>query len=94
MQIADHTFLVTGGGSGLGAACVRRFVAGGGRVVIADVQKAAGEALASELGAKAASNRPYASSAACTVWSTVRGLPWQNGPLERKARTGWNRSPA
>src|ERR1700733_6048593 len=53
MQIADHTFLVTGGGSGLGAACARRFVAGGGRVVIADVQKAAGEALAAELGAKA-----------------------------------------
>jgi NAD(P)-dependent dehydrogenase (short-subunit alcohol dehydrogenase family) len=53
MQIADHTFLVTGGGSGLGAACARRFVAGGGRVVIADVQKAAGEALATELGTKA-----------------------------------------
>src|SRR5580698_5915283 len=53
MQIADHTFLVTGGGSGLGAACARRFVAGGGRVVIADVQKAAGEVLANELGTKA-----------------------------------------
>jgi NAD(P)-dependent dehydrogenase (short-subunit alcohol dehydrogenase family) len=53
MQIADHAFLVTGGGSGLGAACARRFIAGGGRVVIADVQKAAGEALASELGSKA-----------------------------------------
>jgi NAD(P)-dependent dehydrogenase (short-subunit alcohol dehydrogenase family) len=53
MKIADHTFLVTGGGSGLGAACAKRFVSGGGRVVIADVQKAAGEALAAELGAKA-----------------------------------------
>jgi len=53
MKIADHTFLVTGGGSGLGAACARRFVADGGRVVIADVQKPAGEALAAELGAKA-----------------------------------------
>jgi len=53
MKIANHTFLVTGGGSGLGAACARRFVAGDGRVVIADVQKAAGEALAAELGAKA-----------------------------------------
>jgi NAD(P)-dependent dehydrogenase (short-subunit alcohol dehydrogenase family) len=52
MQIADHTFLVTGGGSGLGAACARKFVAGGGRVVIADVQKAAGESLAKELGGK------------------------------------------
>ncbi len=53
MRIADHTFLVTGGGSGLGAACAKRFAAGGGRVVIADVQKQAGEALAAELGSKA-----------------------------------------
>jgi NAD(P)-dependent dehydrogenase (short-subunit alcohol dehydrogenase family) len=53
MQIAEHTFVVTGGGSGLGAACARRFAAGGGRVIVADVQKAAGESLASELGAKA-----------------------------------------
>jgi NAD(P)-dependent dehydrogenase (short-subunit alcohol dehydrogenase family) len=53
MKIANHTFLITGGGSGLGAACAKRFVAGDGRVVIADVQKAAGEALAAELGAKA-----------------------------------------
>ncbi len=50
MKITDSTFLVTGGGSGLGAACVRRFVAGGGRAVIADVQKGPSEALAAELG--------------------------------------------
>jgi NAD(P)-dependent dehydrogenase (short-subunit alcohol dehydrogenase family) len=50
MQIHDRTFLVTGGGSGLGAACARRLAARGGRVVIADVQKDVGAALASELG--------------------------------------------
>jgi NAD(P)-dependent dehydrogenase (short-subunit alcohol dehydrogenase family) len=50
MQIKDRAFLVTGGGSGLGAACVRRLLARGGRVVIADVQKEVGAALAKELG--------------------------------------------
>ena len=53
MQLAGHTFLVTGGASGLGAACVRRFVKGGAKVVIADVNAAAGEALANELGTAA-----------------------------------------
>lgn len=50
MQIADHVFIVTGGGSGLGAATARMVVSAGGRVVIADVNRAAGEALAQELG--------------------------------------------
>ena len=53
MQLADHTFLVTGGSSGLGAACARRFVDQGARVVLADVNAPAGEALAAELGAQA-----------------------------------------
>jgi NAD(P)-dependent dehydrogenase (short-subunit alcohol dehydrogenase family) len=50
MQIQDRTFLVSGGGSGLGAACVRMLAAVGGRVVIADLNRAAGDALAAELG--------------------------------------------
>jgi NAD(P)-dependent dehydrogenase (short-subunit alcohol dehydrogenase family) len=50
MQIKDRAFLVTGGGSGLGAACVRRLLARGGRAVIADVQKEVGMSLAKELG--------------------------------------------
>ena len=54
MQIQGQTFLVTGGSSGLGAACVRRLVGQGGNVVIVDVQKEAGEALAAELGSSAA----------------------------------------
>jgi len=53
MKIDGTTFFVTGGGSGLGAACARHFAAGGGRVLIADVQEEAGKALASELGKSA-----------------------------------------
>ncbi len=48
MQLAQHTFLITGGASGLGAACVRRFAGQGAQVVIADLNVAAGEALAAE----------------------------------------------
>ena len=50
MQIKNSTFLVTGGGSGLGAATVEMVVASGGNAVIADVNRAAGEALATKLG--------------------------------------------
>lgn len=50
MQIEGKTFLITGGGSGLGAATAERLVTGGGRVVIADVNPAAGEAVAAALG--------------------------------------------
>src|SRR3954452_21803010 len=50
MQIPQQTFLVSGGASGLGAACVRLLANSGGNVVIADLNRAAGEALAAELG--------------------------------------------
>lgn len=53
MQIQGQTFIVTGGSSGLGAACVRRLAGLGANVVIVDVQTAAGEALAAELGPQA-----------------------------------------
>ena len=51
MQIDGSTFIVTGGASGLGAATTRMLVASGAHVVIADVNRPAGEALAAELGA-------------------------------------------
>ncbi len=50
MDIRGKTFLVTGGGSGLGAATARRLVAGGARVQLADLAAEAGSALAAELG--------------------------------------------
>ena len=52
MKIQDHAFLIAGGGSGLGAATAAMLVAAGGKVVIADVNEAGGEA-AQKLGANA-----------------------------------------
>ncbi len=49
-RLKGRVALITGGASGLGAATVRRFVAEGARVVIADINDAAGESLAAELG--------------------------------------------
>ncbi len=53
MQLPGKGALVTGGASGLGAATVRRLHAAGLRVLIADVNVEAGQALTDELGAGA-----------------------------------------
>jgi NAD(P)-dependent dehydrogenase (short-subunit alcohol dehydrogenase family) len=53
MQINKRTFLISGGSSGLGRACVRSLAASGGNVVIADIQRQPGEELAAELGSNA-----------------------------------------
>ena len=50
MDIQNHTFIVTGGSSGLGGATVRMLAEHGGNVIIADVNREAGEKLAAELG--------------------------------------------
>jgi len=49
MKIRDHAFLVTGGGSGLGAATAKMLAAEGGKVVVADVADA-GDWVATHLG--------------------------------------------
>jgi NAD(P)-dependent dehydrogenase (short-subunit alcohol dehydrogenase family) len=51
VQIKDSVFIVTGGASGLGGATARMLAAAGGKVVIADLKEAEGNALAAELGA-------------------------------------------
>lgn len=50
MEIQGAVFIVTGGGSGLGAATVRMLCAAGGRVVVADIDQESGQRLAAELG--------------------------------------------
>jgi len=52
MQIANHTFLITGGASGLGLATGKMLVASGGNVVLADINHL-GKAHADALGAQA-----------------------------------------
>ena len=49
-DLAGKTVLITGGASGIGEAIVRRFAAQGSRVGFLDINDAAGEALAAELG--------------------------------------------
>ncbi len=50
MQIKDKVFLVTGAGSGLGAATARTLAEAGAKVVLADLNREAGEKLTVELG--------------------------------------------
>ncbi|WKN22724.1 SDR family NAD(P)-dependent oxidoreductase [Azotobacter vinelandii] len=53
MRIGDNVYVVSGGSSGLGAATARLIVERGGRVVLADIDREAGVALAAELGERA-----------------------------------------
>jgi NAD(P)-dependent dehydrogenase (short-subunit alcohol dehydrogenase family) len=53
-RLASKVALVTGGGSGIGEATVRLFVAEGASVVIADIQDERGRRVAEELGVRAA----------------------------------------
>src|SRR5262245_1238615 len=58
MEIAGKTFLVTGGGSGLGAACVRDLHQAGAQVFIADQNELAGRAVAATLDPAGVDFRP------------------------------------
>ncbi len=55
MRLKDKVAVVTGGGSGFGAGIVRRFVAEGAKVVVADLNGGAAEAVAAEVNAAAGS---------------------------------------
>ncbi len=50
MNLEGSSSIVTGGASGIGEGCARQLAAAGSRVVVADLNEDAGEAVASELG--------------------------------------------
>ena len=52
-DLRGRTARVTGGASGIGAACAREFASAGARVTVADVDREAAEALATEIGGQA-----------------------------------------
>ncbi|MFN0119576.1 MAG: SDR family NAD(P)-dependent oxidoreductase [Blastocatellia bacterium] len=52
MDIQGKTFLISGGGSGLGAATARTLAAAGGNIVIADINTETGEKTAAEIGGR------------------------------------------
>lgn len=53
MEIQNSAFLVSGGGSGLGAATVRTLAEAGANVLIADINEEAGKSVAAEIGERA-----------------------------------------
>ncbi|WP_414442916.1 3-hydroxyacyl-CoA dehydrogenase [Burkholderia sp. 22PA0106] len=80
MELRDNVFLITGGASGLGAGTARMLAAAGGKPVLADLNREAGEALARELGgvfvACDVTREDHAQAAveAATQLGTLRGL--------------------
>ena len=77
MKLSGKAAIVTGGASGFGAGIVRRFIAEGARVVIADINGNAASALADELGDAASGlkvNVANADDTAAMVKFTMQSL--------------------
>ena len=77
--LAGRKALITGAGSGIGAACARTLAARGATVVVADVDGAAAEAVAEEVGGRA--------------W-TVDLRTWRRWRISRWRSTSWSTTPA
>ena len=53
MRLKDKTAIITGGASGFGAGIARKFATEGARIIIADIDSDAAQAVAGELGCDA-----------------------------------------
>ncbi len=69
MRLKDKTAIVTGGASGFGAGIVRKFIAEGAKVMIADINGEAAKAMAEEVGENA-----YAFQLDLTINDEVKAL--------------------
>lgn len=77
MQIENKVFLVTGAGSGLGAATARLLAENGAKVLLADLNREAGERLAAEIGGNALfveTDVASEASAVCAVQKAISGF--------------------
>lgn len=80
MDIRNRVFVVTGGGSGLGAATARALAAHGAFVVVADINEAAGAQVATDMGERArfvrtdVSDEASVQQAIATAGDTFGGL--------------------
>jgi 3-oxoacyl-[acyl-carrier protein] reductase len=81
VQLSGKNAIVTGGASGIGAGIVRRFVAAGARVAIADLNATAAAALAAELGA-AALPLPVDVTSAASVTALAAAAAAALGPVD------------
>ncbi len=84
MNIQKKTFLITGGGSGLGAATAQALVASGGNVVLVDVNATQGEAFAKQLGAQARFTKADVTSEAdvkAAIATAISGFGSLNGAV-------------
>ena len=71
-DLTGKVALITGGGSGIGAATCRRLAAAGSRVVVADLNEAAGKTLAAELPGATAVSMDVTSAA--SISAAIRDL--------------------
>lgn len=72
MRLKDKVTIITGGGHGLGKAYAQRFAEEGAQVVIADIDRAAGESAAAELAQ--AGGKAWARSSDVTQYENIEGL--------------------
>ena len=79
MRLAEKRAIVTGAARGIGAAIAQAFIAEGARVLVADVDDAAGEATAQRIGAAV-------SDAEKIVRIPARGLAGQHKRFWREGR--------
>jgi NAD(P)-dependent dehydrogenase (short-subunit alcohol dehydrogenase family) len=79
MRFAGRVVLITGAGSGIGAATAARFVAEGAQVVVADIDLAAARATADSLG----------DAAIAVELDVAREDAWQSALAEITPAVGW-----